>query len=166
MTCLRTGALAIFSALGLAATANMALAVVVTTNVHGTLECRKTSGLSTSLSSRGMLRNNSTVSSVAIICPVDRDYFNTAPNIWVAVSDNAAAGVITCRAASVNAFGTTESVGAAVTSTGGNQWLVLSQPSANFDTGSYQVRCTIPKRATTESASSINSIWVMEENGL
>lgn len=165
MTCFRSAAHVTFAAISFIIVAGSANAVVVTTSVHGTLECRKSSGLVTGLGAKGVVSNNSTVSTVSVVCPVDRSYFNTTPLISVSVSDNAAGGAISCRAVAVNAFGATESAGATVSSSGGNQWLVLSQPSTNFADGTYQVRCAIPKRATTEAASSLNSIWVMEENG-
>lgn len=163
---LRLTALAAFAGLGLVTLPGMARAVIVTTNIHGTLECRTTSGSTTSINSKGVLQNRSSIAHVSVVCPIDRKYVGRTPEIQIALTDNSSMGAIACRAVVVSRRATVEALGAVGSSTAGSQWLTLAKPGSNYSTGSYQVRCTIPKRGSGDAPSTIGTILVREENGL
>ena len=132
--------------------------------------CRVPIIANVSVSSFGVVLNNSLTLPVSIVCPIVRDHPSLKPtSVAVSVVDNSSlligAGAITCRLVASNRFGTQNSLGGLVSTVGTNSAgtiLNLSIPAVLFVDGSYSVGCAIPRRGVGDPSSSVATIKVTE----
>lgn len=117
--------------------------------------CYEVGGTRTRLDEFGRIHNANLTNAALVACPLVRDVPTLrATRIEVSVVDNNvnSGEDITCRASTVNRFGTTSSGGGPVSTSGASsagQILNLPIPALTHTDGSFIVRCTIPRKSAT-----------------
>jgi hypothetical protein len=166
----RAGSIVLLAAAGTVALAPLsAPAAEVTgelTRVIPASECVLTLGNDAKISPKGNLYNSSTTASYSVNCPVQYEFhtFGEPTSFLVALTDKSSVADFSCYVAVLAVDGVSEFKGPAVSTSG--KWtaggsLILAAPGISG--GSWQVRCSIPKRGSTDSSSILSAILMYQE---